>query len=277
MQEIANMLLMWTIKFWDSIVRTAFDVIKMDIKETEMWNTINYLAGPEGKITGVAVILLTILILIGWCAESTDVKRDFSMDSIFRLFIRIVLAEFVVVNNLNIFVWVYDIASGIADFVSVTEVGKIFSNEGFVEIMNLDGFFIPLLMFFLSIIFFFIVVGSGFMLLYEAYLRIIKTCLMIPLGALTWATVGSGTQVISNVGISYFKYAIATMLEMFMMIFTIKITNVFFNGGVQIFGSLDGASDYIIALAYMSIAAFQAVATVSLVKEGRNVLHRIFN
>lgn len=275
MKELAHIIIMAAVELWNAIMDHAFSIIKLDITSTDMWNIIEYLAGTNGKITGVATIILTIFILIGFCSNSTDIKRDFSLDSIFKLLIKIIISEFVVINNLKIFIWIYSIGIGIAGFVKMDEMGALFSAEQFKDIVEADGIWVSMFIFILSILFLIVIVGSGLMLLYEVYLRIVKTCLIIPIGALTWSTLGSGSDSISNTALSYFKFAVATILEMFMMIFAMKITNVFFVGGLDIFDSILEKGDIFVVIVHMTCAVFQAIVTVSMVRESRNLIHRL--
>lgn len=261
------------LKIFDLIMNEVMKVIVVNPTQTGLWPIIENLMGPTGPITSIGRALVVIFFLAGWIAESVDPRQNMRLDEILKLFIKIIVSDYFVTNNLEFFKTIYSIATGIAGLVGTNNNSfyDIIPKSLGSQVMEVDGSG-KLIMFVLSLIFFLIVVGSAITVLIEAYTRIIKVCLIIPFGALTMATMASGNSAFSSVSVQYIKYLIATLLEVFTMILAVKLTLLFFSCNQMNFNN---ENELIQAIMGLVAGAIGALTLASLIKGSKEITHRI--
>ena len=88
--------------FWNNQISLVFAMLgqsPVSFKGGGPWAVIE---GIEPVFVAVGSSLVVLFFVIGFCSESIDVKDDMRFESIFRMLIRLGLAEWFVANNVTI-------------------------------------------------------------------------------------------------------------------------------------------------------------------------------
>ena len=88
--------------FWDNQISLVFTMLgqpPVSFKGGGPWAVIE---GIEPVFVAVGSSLVVLFFVIGFCSESIDVKDEMRFESIFRMLIRLGLAEWFVANNVTI-------------------------------------------------------------------------------------------------------------------------------------------------------------------------------
>lgn len=278
--EIVKILMMVGQGIWNKIIGLAVNLISQSPENTDMWPFIIQLAGPQGPLTAIGRTLVVLFFLVGFCLESQDPRKEMRLETIIKLFLRICIADFFVTQNINIFTKFYAIANGMASLIGLSDVSGyvLIPADTANALLSADfGFFKTIPLFLIAIILLLIIVGSAFMVLYEAYYRLVKVCMVVPFGAIVYSTIAAGSTAVSTSTVSYFKYVITTAFEVFTMQLAIKLVTVFTVGNSQITSLISNPESYQGIILGMAISGFSALMLVGIVKRSRELTHSLIS
>lgn len=181
--------------------------------------------------------LVVIFFLIGFCAESVDIKHEIRLESILTAFIKLSIAEFFVVNSLKIVTSLFGLVAQLTTFrkklaFNITIDVKTKDLLG----MSAGSAILGVILAFICMI---VLIASGAIITYTAYMRFFKILLLIPYGAIASSTI-AGNHMLSNTAVSFWKYAVGTVLEGVTMILALSLFAKIDGGGGLNFVKLSG-------------------------------------
>jgi hypothetical protein len=130
------------------------------------------------------------------------------------------------------------------------------------------GFGESLMMLILAALLSTVVIICGFFLIYTVYFRFLKIMVIVPLGALAFATV-AGNRNLAHSASAYAKNLLAVMLEAVTMALAIMLCNAFINSGLPSFAG--GLADWTQTLIYLCEMTFTIALTVGSVKGAQSL------
>lgn len=211
---------------------------------SEAWGVVEKM---NGVLIGIGSTLVVIFFLIGFFEESVDPKQELRFEVVLKMFIKLAIAEFFVVNSLSIvrgaFGFVRYITNGLGLKLEMTikeDYPTSFTSaiEHIVQGQNDIGLFTLLM----SSLFAFVLIACGVIILYQAFTRMIKILTLVPYGALANSTL-SGNHTIKQTAVSFWKYALCTILEAVTMLIALAICVSLYNSSVisSVFHSVENS------------------------------------
>lgn len=234
--------------------------------------------GPWGVIEAVNPIfvavgssLVVLFFVIGFCSESVDIREEMRFEVIFRMLIKLVLAEWFVVNGVTIMKAFFATVGNLVNTLTAGSNTLLAINDTqAVIIRNLD-FGEGLVMLILSVLLSVIILICGFFMVYNVYFRFLKLLVIVPIGSIALATMG-GNREVSHTAVTYCKYFLSVCFEAVTMALAIVVCNAFINAGLPAFtGSYE---DWTQTLIYLCEMTFTVALTTGSVKGAQNLTSR---
>jgi len=254
--------------FWNDKVGMVFDLLKESpttFKDGGPWAIVEQI---EPIFVGVGSSLVVLFFVIGFCAESVDVKEDMRFEVILRMLMRVGIAEWLVANNVTIMKAFFQSAGALVGLLTKNKSKEIKISSEQADIIKDLGFGPSLIMLILSIVIALVIIICGFMLLYTVYFRFLKLLVIVPLGAIAFSTT-AGNRTVSNTAVSYAKHFLSIVLEAVTMALAILMCNAFINAGLPSFTS--DYADWTKVLIYLCELTFGTAMTVGMVKGAQNL------
>lgn len=199
---------------------------------SEGWS---FISAVNTIFLGIGGVLVAIFFLMGFCSDSLDIKQDFRIENIIRMFLKLSLAEFFVINSMTIVRKLFGLATGIIgkirgngmsfQYTVPAEVTNILSNPLTNSISGVPGALVMILLLISAVIFMLIIAGCGMMLLFEAFQRFLKILMLVPYGTLANSTL-AGNHMLTRSAESFWKYALGTILEAVTMYMALALSAV---------------------------------------------------
>lgn len=127
------------------------------------------------------------------------------------------------------------------------------------------------LLFITAFVFMLVEMGCGAMILFEAYQRFFKIMLLVPYGSLANSTI-AGNHMLNRSAESFWKYALATILEAVTMYFSMALAAAVLSSGTL--GLKDGWSGAFYVLGWILESSFVSMLTLGLVKGSEMVTQK---
>ena len=178
--------------------------------------------------------LVVLFFVIGFCSESVDIREEMRFEVILRMLIKLVLAEWFVVNCVTIMKAFFTSIGNLVNLLSAGAVTTLSINSAQADIIKDLGFGESLVMLILSALLAIIIIICGFFIIYTVYFRFLKILIIVPLGAIAFSTMG-GNKMVSNTTVTYCKYFLSVVFEAVTMALAIIVCNAFVNAGLPSF------------------------------------------
>lgn len=259
--------------FWNNQVSLVFSMLgqsPVNFKGGGPWGVIQ---SVQPVFVAVGSSLVVLFFVSGFCSESVDIKEEMRFEVILRMLIRLVLAEWFVVNNVSIMKafftsignWVNILAGGSASTLSINSTqAAIIKDLGFGE---------SLIMLILTALLSIIIIICGFFLIYTVYFRFLRLLVIVPMGSIAFSTMG-GNRSVSHTALTYCRYFLSVCFEAVTMVLAILVCNAFINAGLPAFtGSY---ADWTKTLIYLCEMTFAIALTVGSVKGAQNLTSKAF-
>lgn len=222
---------------YNDMLNNAFSIMTMS---PEKWSESGWLF-ILNEVNDVFVVfgcsLVTVFFLIGFCAESIDVRQEMRIETILKAFIKLSIAEFFVINTLKIVTTLFGLVAELTPFRKDLKFNiTIDVNTADLLDMNAGAALLAVLLAFICMV---SLIISGALITYTAYMRFFKILLVIPFGAIASSTI-AGNHVISNTSVAFWKYVIGIVLEGLAMILALCLFKVIDTGGGLAFIALRG-------------------------------------
>lgn len=254
--------------FWNNQISLVFSMLgqsPVDFKGGGPWAIIE---GIEPIFVAVGSSLVVLFFVIGFCAESVDVKEEMRFEVVLRMLIRLALAEWFVANNVTIMKAFFTSIGRLVNMLSAGTTSTLTIDSAQAEVIKGLGFGESLVMLILAALLSIIVIICGFFVIYTVYFRFLKILIIVPIGALAFSTMG-GNRTVSHTVVTYCKYFLSVVLEAVTMALAIIVCNAFVSAGLPAFTG--DYTDWAKTLIYLCEMTFTIAMTVGSVKGAQSL------
>lgn len=257
------------VSMYNQLVDCGVSILTADPKNlnTDIWDIVT---GINSALITVSALVATILLLVNFCSTSLDVKDNMRLESVLKLYIRIGLTNFFIVNNMTVITAVLSAGNYITGKFGTPGSGHLSMSLGVAKFKNHGAG--TLLIALLVVAVFGILLYSGGNLILAAYKRYFKLLLIVPYGSLAFATM-AGDHDTARSARSYVKYILATFLEAAAMILILRVMGILSaspagilnKAGITVFDDIYGQ---------IIMLGFHAILTNTLIGETDTIIHR---
>lgn len=236
----------------------------------EGWSAVSLF---EGGFITIASSLATVLWLIGYVTEMTDIKSQVTLESEIKLFARIIITDTFIVGAFGLVQLLFATVDGLMGQFNVKagDYAMLPDKKFLEEIGGLSGTEAFLLTI-IGIIFFLAMVVSGVIICYMVFIRFFNILAAVPYAVLANATI-AGNREVSRTAYGYWKSLIASVLSAVTMMIGLKLSSVLAASGiVELVDSADSGSGYV--LAYMVQTLLLVLLTAGFIKKADELTHR---
>lgn len=242
--DASKMLINMGIDFYNSVIDKASELLMMSPvsfgvedgeKVGQAWKALN---AVNASFVAVGSSMVGFFFLWGMYNQLRDSKFEVRFEGILFDFIRLLIAEYFVSNNLYIIKGFLKIFADLMDavvgkngnaFISLSLSNKV--SEYLKEIDTLSKA-IPVLI--PSLIFMIVIIIIALGILFQSFKRILKVMIIIPWGAIASATL-AGDNMVRQTAMGFWKYCLSAMGEAVTMLVILKIYGAYFSGGMTLF------------------------------------------
>lgn len=259
--------------FWNNQVSLVFAMLgqtPMNFKGGGPWDAIQRV---QPVFVAVGCSLVVLFFVIGFCSESVDVREEMRFEVILRMLIRLVLAEWFVVNSITIMKAFFTSIGNWVMVIGGSGVSELRIDSAQADVIKNLGFGASLIMLILASLLSIIVIICGFFLIYTVYFRFLRLLVIVPMGAIAFSTMG-GNRTVSSTMVTYCKYFLCVTFEAVTMALAILICNAFINAGLPTFTG--DYTDWAKTLIYLCEMTFAVALTVGSVKGAQNLTSKAF-
>lgn len=259
--------------FWNNQINLVFSMLgesPVAFKGGSPWAIME---GIQPIFVAVGSSLVVLFFVIGFCAESVDIKEEMRFEVILRMLIKLALAEWFVANYITIMKAFFTSIGNLVGLLSAGTTYQMSIDSGQADIIRDLGFGESLVMLILTALLAIIIIICGFFIIYTVYFRFLKILIIVPMGALAFSTMG-GNKTVSNTVVTYCKYFLATVLEAVTMALAIIVCNAFVSAGLPAFTG--GYASWAQTLIYLCEMTFTIAMTVGSVKGAQSLTSRMF-
>lgn len=259
--------------FWNNQISLVFAMLgqsPVTFKGGGAWGVIESI---EPIFVAVGSSLVVLFFVIGFCSESIDVREEMRFESVFRMLIRLGLAEWFVANNVSIMKAFFTSIGNLVGLLSAGQIDELKIDSAQAEIIKNLGFGESLVMLILTALLSVIIIICGFFVIYTVYFRFLKILIIVPLGALACSTM-AGNRMVSHTMATYCKYFLSIVLEAVTMALAIAVCNAFINAGLPAFTG--NYTDWAQTLIYLCELTFCIAMTVGSVKGAQALTSKVF-
>ncbi len=270
-EKIYDLILM-VFEFWNNQVGLVFALLEetpVQFKKGGPWAVIMKI-NPVFVAVGSSFVVL--FFVIGFCSESIDVKEEMRFEQVLRLFIRVALAQWFVVNNVKIMKAIFTSVGNLVKLIPEGTSKQLTIDETQAEIIKGLGFGEALIMLILASLLAVVIIACGFLLIYSVYFRFLRLLIIVPIGSIAFSTMG-GNRMVAHTTVSFWKYFIGATFEGVTMALAIVVCNAFINSGLPQFTS--EYADWTKTLIYLCEMTFAIAMTVGSVKGAQNLTSRL--
>lgn len=220
---------------FNSMTRDTLEILSTSPAE---WNKAGWsfiINNVNVAFIAVGSALVVVFYLIGLCEETLDIRHEIRLEAFLWSLIKLSLAEFFVVNAANIITALFGFITDLCS--SWWNIGKNgFSIGATISTAELNN--LPIgnacLTALVALVTMVALIGSGGVVIYTAYMRFFKIMMLVPYGALASSTI-AGSRTVSHTAVSFYKYAIGTVLEAVTMILALCLfVSISGNGGISL-------------------------------------------
>lgn len=257
--------------FWNHQVSLVFSMLgqsPVGFKGGSPWAMIE---SVQPVFVAVGSSLVVLFFVIGFCSESVDIREEMRFEAILRMLIRLILAEWLVANNVTIMKAFFTSAGNLVNLLSSGSYTTLSINSAQADIIKGLGFGESLIMLILAAVLSVIVIICGFFMIYTVYFRFLKIMVMVPIGSIAFATL-AGNRNVANTAGAYAKYFLSVVFEAVTMALAIMLCNAFINAGLPAFAG--GYADWAQTLIYLCEMTFAIALTVGSVKGAQSLTSR---
>ncbi len=264
-------LLEMVLGFWNNQINLVFSLLgqsPVPFKGGGPWAVVE---GLLPLFVGVGSGLVVLFFVIGFCAESVDIKSEFRFEAMLRMLIRLGIAQWLVANNLTILKAFFSSIGAMVSHLGSAAMAQASIGAGEAEIIENLSFATSLVFLILSVILSLIILICGFFIIYTVYFRFLKIMVIVPLAAIAFTTL-AGNRMVSATCVRYFKYFLSVVMEAVTMALAILICNAFISAGLPSFTG--GYADWAQVLIYLCEITFTIALTVGACKGAQSLTGR---
>ncbi len=249
--------------FWNNQVSLVFALLgqsPVNFKGGGPWALVESI---QPIFVAVGSSLVVLFFVIGFCAESVDVREEMRFEVILRMLIRLGISEWLVANNVTIMKAFFNTIGNLVNALSAGGYTTLSIDSAQAQVIKDLGFGEGLIMLILAALLSVIVIICGFFMIYTVYFRFLKIMVIVPIGSIAFSTL-AGNRNVANTASTYAKYFLSVVFEAVTMALAIMLCNAFISAGLPAFtGSY---SDWAKTLIYLCEMTFTIALTVGSVK-----------
>lgn len=225
----------------------------------------SYVRGTYNTFMGIGASLMVLYFVIGWLRESIDIRNNFTLENMFRFFMRLSLTAGLLTNGLSLIKDVMSLSALLAGEVGA-ELLAAYSATGIfdslTEGVSGGGYmavgFLCMLGGFIGML---VVIVSGITILFSVLSRFYKIFLCIPFAPIALSSFAGG-QGLSQSGVSWIKTFLGYCLEVVVIALALVIAFKLFNGRTFFSTSSGGWSGAVLAICEICLPLVTAVGCV---------------
>lgn len=232
-QAYCKVLIYIGVSIWNNLLSYVYVLMGQDIGDFANGQPVKIMENVNMIFVGVGTSLVVLFFLWGFFSDSVNIREDITLDKALKVFIRLLVSNYFVIHSLDILKIILNIG--------VYLNNKILSvNSGTFTKLKLSMFTFPdisiaesaagilgMWAFFTMLGFVFLVVMtvSALIIVYVIYIRVIKLCIYMPFGAVSFSTMSSQSPEFHNMAIGYFKNFLVLAFEICVISLAILICN----------------------------------------------------
>ena len=212
---------------WNDMIKLGSDALLKNPASGDyeaVWKSISTM---YTTLNAVAVALMVVFFLYGFCRDSCDLHTDLTFDRTIKMFIRLIITSNVMSLALSwmpkFFSWGQSLTSAILG--KNTTMAFSFDGAKAYEYIS-DGDFGTMLCFMTSLLFFIFSAVCAFMVVITVLNRILKIYMIAPFAGLALSTLAAGGGT-AQVGYSYIRTFFGYVLSALMIAVVISISGSF--------------------------------------------------
>ena len=243
----------------------------------------------------IAVSLMCVFWLIGFLGETTDIKQELRLEQLVKIFIKLFVAEFFVCHSLEIVCWFFSSATAICHAImgadirigidyagDIRPVLELLNSDTNPNIKGVTSIANNLILVILAFIFAFMLAAIGISIFMAAVKRFLKILVLIPYGSLAASTL-AGNHTIQRTAEGFYRYAIASALEVVTMILMLAVGSALLTNtgilesmtGPSPSGSEGAGNILIYIIAFLALKAVLLGCISSGIKQAEGITQRI--
>lgn len=254
--------------FWNHQASLVFSLLgqsPVDFKGGGPWGMVE---SVEPVFVAVGSSLVVLFFVIGFCSESVDIREDMRFEVILRMFIRLALAEWLVIDNVTIMKAFFTSIGNLVGLLSEGSCTTLSIDSTQADIIKNLGFGESLVMLVLAALLSIIVIICGFFMIYTVYFRFLKIMVIVPAGSIAFSTL-AGNRNVANTASAYAKYFLSVVFEAVTMALAVMLCNAFISAGLPSF--IGSYSDWAKTLIYLCEMTFTIALTAGSVKGAQSL------
>lgn len=213
---------------WNGMMQLASDVLLKNPSTGTYKDTWEGISTIYITLNVVAVSLLCVFFLYGFCRDSCDLHADLTFDRVIKMFIRLILTS----NVMNLALswmpkfmsWGKQLTQAI---LGTSDLKMVFDFDGAKVYENISGAdFGTMTAFLTSILFFMFTCVCGFIVVLTILNRILKIYMIAPFAGLALSTLAAGGQT-AQVGYAYIKTFFGYVFTALLIAVVIVISSTF--------------------------------------------------
>lgn len=254
--------------FWNHQASLVFSLLgqsPVDFKGGGPWGMVE---SVEPVFAAVGSSLVVLFFVIGFCSESVDIREDMRFEVILRMFIRLALAEWLVIDNVTIMKAFFTSIGNLVGLLSEGNYTTLSIDSAQADTIKNLGFGESLIMLVLAALLSIIVIICGFFMIYTVYFRFLKIMVIVPAGSIAFSTL-AGNRNVANTASTYAKYFLSVVFEAVTMALAVMLCNAFISAGLPSFTG--NYSDWAKTLIYLCEMTFTIALTAGSVKGAQSL------
>lgn len=257
--------------FWNNQIGLVFSMLgqsPVHFKGGGPWSIVERI---EPIFVGVGASLVVLFFVIGFCSESIDIREEMRFEVILKILIRLVAAEWLVLNNVTIMKAFFQTVGNLVSALPTGQTTALVIDSTQADVIRELGFGEGLIMLILAALLSVIIIICGFFMIYTVYFRFLKLMVIVPMGAIASATL-AGNRSVSHTAGAYAKYFLSVVFEAVTMALAIILCSAFINAGLPSFTG--NYADWAKTLIYLCEMTFTIALTVGSVKGAQSLTSR---
>ncbi len=284
------------VSIWNRLLSFIYVLMGQDIGDFANGQPVKIMESVNTIFVGVGTSLVVLFFLWGFFSDSVNIREDITLDKALKVFIRLLVSNYFVIHSLDILKIILNVGVRLNNKILSVNSGTFtkldFAKFKFPKSSMSDRLVSWLLggWIFLTILgFIFLVVMTvcALIIVYVVYIRVIKLCIYMPFGAVSFSTMSSQSPEFHNMAIGYFKNFLAMVFEICVISLAILICNGVVSAGFDdltnaiINAIVDGGDDMLVyykttignAIGCMLMASL----TVGTVKGASELARKVFS
>lgn len=245
---------------WEAIAKVTKAYCLQDpTSYAAAWGVVN---GVYNTMLAVGASLMTLYFVIGWLRESIDIRNNFTMENMFRFFVRLAVTSGLLTTAYTLIRDVMILTATLAGTFSFNVTSGYSAEKIFEPLLEgLEGWELlgpGLLCMLGGLVGMAIMLFSGIMILISVLNRLFKVFLCIPFAPTALASFAGGAQ-LGQSGTAWIKTFLAYCLEIIVIMLSLTLAAAIFKDNANVLSSSkDGWSGVVLKILNLSLPMLTA-------------------